>query len=178
MTKRTASRIILALTPAALAAALVGCSAAAPAPRTTPLSSAADAPCAIRDLSLRQQRVDHPGMGKTTVDMTVTNTGTHACTVAGQPVVEFIDAQGSPIGAASKTGRPVSAVHLRPEKSAKFTIVVEDDGNFPACGATPSRGFRIYPEESADAVDVTDFTGTACSSLAVEQLSTTGMEVL
>jgi len=168
--------MILALTPAALAAALVGCSAAAPSPHTTPIAAAAESPCAIRDLSLRQQRVEHPGMGKTTVDMTATNTGTHACTVVGQPVVEFIDAQGSPIGAPTKPGRPVSAVRLRPEKSAKFTIVVEDDGNVPACGATPSRGFRIYPTDSTDAVDVTDFTGTACSSLTVEQLSTTGME--
>lgn len=99
--------------------------------------------------------------GTTYYTISLTNTGTRTCTLYGYPGVSLIaDTQ---IGAPAQrlTDTPEKIIALAPSDSAHFTLGVEQAGKY-SCQTLNATGFRIYPPDEKDPLDLQQPGLTGC----------------
>jgi hypothetical protein len=148
-------------------------SSPAPTPSTTGSSgSASGASDRCRAAQLAGSLTPAQGgasAGSTHYELTLTNTGSSACTTGGFPGVSFVgDGTGTQLGApARRDGSAGAALRLAPGQTASADLTVAQAGNFPDCSPQTADGLRVYPPNDRDALFVRTTGLTACRSDAV-----------
>ena len=172
MTNRQLSRVLVVPVVLALAGGLAACAASA---ESAPEQSSA--PCQIRQLNVGHREPTHEGMGKATITITVTNDSETACEVSSEPIVEFIDAKGAPVGSPS-VSESARNVRLASHQSAKLSVSIQGPSMFPKCDEVPTAGLRAYVTVGTDPADLSDLPMSACTDKSVSQLTVSQMKLL
>lgn len=104
--------------------------------------------------------------GSAHYELTLTNTGSSACTTGGFPGVSFVgDGTGTQLGApARREGSSGAALRLAPGQSASSDLTVVQAGNHPDCSPQTADGLRVYPPDDRDSLFVRTTGLTACRS--------------
>lgn len=134
--------------------------------------SAATAPTCLT--SALRAAVADSGAAAGTIALTIslTNTGTHPCTLRGFPEVSLVR-DGVQLGApATRDTGDVTTVRLPAGGSTTFGLFVVQALNYPeeTCRPRTADGFRIYPPGSRAALFLADSGITGCTSTSVTLL--------
>jgi hypothetical protein len=119
--------------------------------------------------------------GHVYLPLTVTNTGTTACTLNGYPGVSFVaGSDGHQVGnpAQRDATTAVATLTLQPGAHAGATIGVVQAANFDVatCVPTAVNGFRIYPPNETQSTFVA-YAATGCSGTGPTVLTVTPLVV-
>lgn len=143
---------------------------------TSPSDGAAEgtevASCSTSSLSAEVAPAEGGGAaGSVYWDVTLTNTGTEACTLTGYPGVSFEDEAGAQVGEPAdrdSSDGGAAIVRLEPGDSAEAPLRVTNPGVIEGCTSVTSSSVVIYPPDQTDALTV-----SAQVQVCQEKVSTT-----
>jgi len=140
---------------------------ASPSP-ADPETAGEDAPCSAAVLDVTASTGD-AGAGSVTVVLAFENVGGDPCTLAGFPGVSAVGADGAQVGEpATRSDRPFEPVVVASGDTATAELRMVDVGSGGGplgadCQAQPAAGWRVFPPESTEAIDVAIEGLTACA---------------
>ncbi|CAN5311876.1 hypothetical protein BH11ACT4_BH11ACT4_23630 [soil metagenome] len=145
-----------------------------PSPSSTPTQTSAPAVTACAGASLAiSLGTPNGAAGSTYLPVVFANSGAQPCTLRGYPVVSFVDAAGTTIGAAAApdTSKPQSDNTLQPGASISAVLRITSAGNVDNCSPQDAVGLKVQPPDVGTAVTLNASGYTACANSSTNILS-------